>query len=495
MDIPNKSPGNNYTANESNQVTNEIQNIIEDTGQTLDSVDISQASVAVASYTVAGNFYQDTGVANSYIINTSTFKAPSTLYDGASFKFRASNACNGPSTINVNSTGAKQLKKNGNSDVLVSNDIKDGYVYTVIYSALDDSYELADLSSSVDASKVVLTEQDVARYAIIGSTYTDSGSANSYIINPKSGFVSPSVLEEGARYIFKANNTNTTSSTLKVANLATVTMRKNGYSSNLSSGDIATNDVIMAVYNLSLNKFETINLSQILRNKSNISTNTSNISTNTSNISSNSSSISTNTSNISTNTSNITNNSNSISSNDSDISSLNSRVTTNENDIDDLQGLSDLFIGFTFPYNGNSVPTGFLACNGAEVSRTTYSKLYSRIGTIHGAGNGSTTFNVPNQQLMVLKGSGSGRSVGSFESDNILSHTHSLYSNLGTNINVSGSAMQYSNMTGIIARSGTSSGGYLTTGGNGAQLIQNTGGSENTVNNRATLMCIYTGVY
>lgn len=39
---------------------------------------------------------------------------------------------------------------------------------------------------------------------------------------------------------------------------------------------------------------------------------------------------------------------------------------------------------------------GWLPCNGAAYSRTTYSRLYSRIGTKWGAGDGSTTFNVPN---------------------------------------------------------------------------------------------------
>ena len=41
----------------------------------------------------------------------------------------------------------------------------------------------------------------------------------------------------------------------------------------------------------------------------------------------------------------------------------------------------------------NVVPSGYLACNGAAHSRTTYADLFARIGTVHGAGDGSTTFN------------------------------------------------------------------------------------------------------
>ena len=44
----------------------------------------------------------------------------------------------------------------------------------------------------------------------------------------------------------------------------------------------------------------------------------------------------------------------------------------------------------------SSTPTGYLYCNGSAVSRTTYANLFSAIGTTYGAGDGSTTFNLPN---------------------------------------------------------------------------------------------------
>lgn len=46
----------------------------------------------------------------------------------------------------------------------------------------------------------------------------------------------------------------------------------------------------------------------------------------------------------------------------------------------------------------SEAPLGWLACSGQEVSRTTYSQLFAVIGTRFGAGNGTTTFNVPNMQ-------------------------------------------------------------------------------------------------
>lgn len=50
------------------------------------------------------------------------------------------------------------------------------------------------------------------------------------------------------------------------------------------------------------------------------------------------------------------------------------------------------------------VPEGYMHCNGAAVSRTTYANLFSEIGTTYGAGDGSTTFNLPNTVGKFLEG-------------------------------------------------------------------------------------------
>ena len=53
-------------------------------------------------------------------------------------------------------------------------------------------------------------------------------------------------------------------------------------------------------------------------------------------------------------------------------------------------------VGTGIDFYADSPPTGFLVRNGAAVSRTTYAALFAVIGTKYGAGNGSTTFNLPN---------------------------------------------------------------------------------------------------
>lgn len=63
-----------------------------------------------------------------------------------------------------------------------------------------------------------------------------------------------------------------------------------------------------------------------------------------------------------------------------------------------------------------SVPDGWLLCNGAAVSRSTYAALFAVIGTKHGSGDGSTTFNLPNLANRFVEGTTSIGSVGTFKS-------------------------------------------------------------------------------
>lgn len=51
--------------------------------------------------------------------------------------------------------------------------------------------------------------------------------------------------------------------------------------------------------------------------------------------------------------------------------------------------------GLISPFAGSSAPAGWLLCNGSAVSRTTYAELFAAIGASYGAGDGATTFNLP----------------------------------------------------------------------------------------------------
>lgn len=54
--------------------------------------------------------------------------------------------------------------------------------------------------------------------------------------------------------------------------------------------------------------------------------------------------------------------------------------------------------GTVVPFSAETIPQGYLLCQGQAVNRETYAALYAIIGTTYGAGNGSTTFNLPNLQ-------------------------------------------------------------------------------------------------
>ncbi len=61
-------------------------------------------------------------------------------------------------------------------------------------------------------------------------------------------------------------------------------------------------------------------------------------------------------------------------------------------------------IGTMLLWGTSTAPVNYLLCNGAAVSRRTYAPLFAVLGTTWGAGDGSTTFNVPNTAGRVVRG-------------------------------------------------------------------------------------------
>jgi len=78
-----------------------------------------------------------------------------------------------------------------------------------------------------------------------------------------------------------------------------------------------------------------------------------------------------------------------------------------------------------------TAPSGYLKCNGSAISRTTYAALFAIIGTTHGAGDGSSTFNVPDLRGEFVRGWDDGRGIdssrnfGTAQSDQNAQHNHS----------------------------------------------------------------------
>lgn len=87
--------------------------------------------------------------------------------------------------------------------------------------------------------------------------------------------------------------------------------------------------------------------------------------------------------------------------------------------------------GTVIMHASSTTPGGYLSCNGAAVSRTTYLALFTAIGTAFGVGNGSTTFNLPDLRGEFVRGWDAGRGVdsgrafASFQNHLLQDHTHS----------------------------------------------------------------------
>lgn len=106
--------------------------------------------------------------------------------------------------------------------------------------------------------------------------------------------------------------------------------------------------------------------------------------------------------------------------------------------------------GMIVAYSGTSDPAGWLLCDGREVSRTTYARLWTAIGATYGSGNGTTTFNLPDLRGRFVRGSdnmgtgaagrdpnagsrtamnsggNTGENVGSIQGDGVGPHGHIL---------------------------------------------------------------------
>lgn len=85
-------------------------------------------------------------------------------------------------------------------------------------------------------------------------------------------------------------------------------------------------------------------------------------------------------------------------------------------------------IGFIIANPSMSIPDGFLECNGASLSKTTYANLFAKIGTNYGGD--STNFKLPDLRGEFIRGwdngrgVDSGRLIGSYQDDQFSSHNH-----------------------------------------------------------------------
>ena len=150
-------------------------------------------------------------------------------------------------------------------------------------------------------------------------------------------------------------------------------------------------------------------------------------------------------------------------------------------------------VGSILPYTGSTVPDGFLECDGSAISRSEYSDLFEVIGTTFGAGDGSTTFNLPNLSGKVALGVGDGYSIGSeggsethsLISSELAEHSHEVPSHTHDNTiaaSVSGMSHTVTQPVFTYAQCAGSLSSWNTAGGLGTAACYNTRSTVNMTN-------------
>ena len=161
--------------------------------------------------------------------------------------------------------------------------------------------------------------------------------------------------------------------------------------------------------------------------------------------------------------------------------------TYSSNKINELLKLT-LPAGTVITFASSTAPAGYLKANGALISRTAYADLFAIIGTTFGAGNGSTTFALPDLRAYFPRGWDDGRGIdtgrvfGSNQDEAFKSHDHT-----GT---YSGSTGGYTYVAGFSSGSKLMAHGIWSAVGNFTSSVVSAGGIETRPKNIALLYCI-----
>lgn len=126
-------------ANDFNQIPNELENTITDSGQILDGGDLNQLGKALTKSACAYDFYEDTGTPNSIILNAVGHQPLISYTNGLKVRFYTSNSNTGATTVNIDGLGLKPIVDTFNN-ILQPNTLQANNYYEIIYNALLDKF-------------------------------------------------------------------------------------------------------------------------------------------------------------------------------------------------------------------------------------------------------------------------------------------------------------------------------------------------------------------
>lgn len=171
-DLNNYITGDTLTAAKFVQPMSELQNVIEDTGQSLSAGDLNQLGKGISDYVANGAFSTDSGAADAYVLTTIGSKQSPTAYtDGMVIDFVAGNDNTGASTVNAYGLGVKNIKLSGGGDP-AAGDITGRT--KAVYDSGNGWFELTNPKITNDVIGIGQTWQDLSGSRSVASNYTNS---------------------------------------------------------------------------------------------------------------------------------------------------------------------------------------------------------------------------------------------------------------------------------------------------------------------------------
>lgn len=223
---------------------------------------VEQGFDRLPSASSIGKYVADTGAADAYVVTLSP--VPTAYAAGMTIRFKATNANTGTCTLNVNSLGAKTIKKRGATDNLAANDIVANQIVEVTYdgtyfqlvsmasTANDDVQDAAGYASAAAASASAASASEIdaeAAAAQVNSVLykwcgTAGGTANALTLTPAAALTS---YGDGNRLTFLASADNTGAATVNVSALGAKNIKRSNGDA-LIVGDILSGSMYTIVY-------------------------------------------------------------------------------------------------------------------------------------------------------------------------------------------------------------------------------------------------------
>lgn len=190
------------------------------------------AAIKTAIQNASYSYAADAQASDAYAITLTP--APTAYAAGQVFYFKANTANTGASSLNVNSLGAKTIKKETNQDT-ETGDIIVGSIVAVLYDGTN-----MQMLSEVAAALALQAEVQNGQFLYAA----DAGSTDAYAVTLSPA---PTAYTTGMVVNFKANTANTGAATLNVNSLGAITILKN-HDTALADNDIEVGQLVTVIY-------------------------------------------------------------------------------------------------------------------------------------------------------------------------------------------------------------------------------------------------------